>query len=415
MGMAAVQPPNDVPASEKKGILGVVFVTIFLDLMGFGIIIPVQPFLAQNLGASAAIVTMLGAIYSLMQFLFAGFWGRLSDRVGRRPVMLGSIAITAVGYALFGFSSALWLLFLARAISGFGSANIGTAQAVIADSTTPETRAKGMGLIGAAFGLGFIFGPALGGLFSQWGLAAPAFAAAGLATFNVVFAYFKLPETYPAHMRGKKSPGAVTKGFSWKALKHAITIPGVAPLLMLFAVYSTAFSLLEQDIPLFVEHYWSHFAGGDAHLKQAARYTAYILVVVGVVATIIQGALIGKLVRKFGERTLVLAGLTIIGTAFLLYPFVGPTGSFPLMLATSALVALGTGIFNPSITSLVSRAAGPNEQGAVLGLNQSLAALGRIFGPAIAGFLFQISPGTPFATGGIIILACVGVASLIKK
>ena len=171
-------------AKRGKHVLLIVFFTVFIDLIGFGIIIPIQPFFAEALGASPATVTLLGASYSLMQFLFAPFWGMLSDRYGRRPIILVSLGTGFVGYLLFGLSHSLPALFASRMLAGFGAANIGTAQAMIADSTSHADRAKGMGLIGAAFGLGFIFGPALGGVFGQFGIATPAFVAAGLCAAN---------------------------------------------------------------------------------------------------------------------------------------------------------------------------------------------------------------------------------------
>ena len=220
------------PPKNNKKILLLVFLTVFLDLVGFGIIIPIQPFYAEKLGASATQVTLLGASFSLMQFLFGSFWGRLSDRIGRRPVMLLSIGCSSIGYLIFGFSESLTVLFLARMLAGFGSANIGAAQAIIADSTPPESRAKGMGLIGAAFGLGFILGPAVGGFFSQFALSFPAYVAAGLGAFNFIFALTSLPETCPQKLgQPAKNQVAHRPGFSWSALKHAARHPNVGKLL----------------------------------------------------------------------------------------------------------------------------------------------------------------------------------------
>lgn len=396
---------------QKKRILGIVFFTIFLDLLGFGIIIPIQPFFAEMLGASPAVVTLLGASFSLMQFLFAPFWGKLSDKVGRRPVMLTSISVSAVGYVLFGFAQTLEMLFFARMLSGFGSANIGTAQAIISDSTSAETRAKGMGLIGAAFGLGFIFGPAIGGLFGQVGISAPAFVAAALCAANLVSAYFLLPETHPKGHRSESAHGA--SGLSRTAIKHAARHPNVPQLFFLCLTFTIAFSLMEQVLGLFIAATWLNGGGrtpSETQAREAAALTAYVLIVVGVTATIIQGGLIGKLAKRFGERRLVTLGTMLVGICLLLIPFVGMTGVFAFLLFNSAFMAIGTGITNPSLMSLLSQSAERGERGSTLGLGQSFSALGRVLGPAVAGTLFQFSKGLPFWVGAGLMFVCTLIA-----
>jgi len=401
--------------SSSKRTLGIVFFTIFLDLVGFGIIIPIQPFFAETLGASPAVVTLLGASFSLMQFLFSPFWGKLSDRIGRRPVMLLSIFLTAIGYTLFGFATSLEMLFFARMLAGIGSANIGTAQAVIADSTSPETRAKGMGLIGAAFGLGFIFGPAIGGIFSQFSLATPAFVAAALCAVNFIFAYFLLPET---HKPGDKPTEAGHFALSWKAVRHASRHQNVPQLFALCFVWTVAFSCMEQVLGLFIEATWLAGDGrfpSETHAREAAALTAYVLICVGVTATIIQGGLIGKLVKKFGERRLLSVGCCIVAVALLAIPFIGMYKVFAFMMAISVLMAVGTGITNPSLSSLLSQSADRREQGTTLGIGQSLGGLGRVFGPAMAGGLFQIYRGLPFWVGSGLMFFCSLIALTIHK
>lgn len=402
--------------SDSRKTLLIVFFTVFLDLVGFGIIIPIQPFLAEKLGASPTVVTLLGASFSLMQFLFGSFWGRLSDRIGRRPVMLVSIATACAGYTLFGFAETLPMLFAARMLAGFGSANIGTAQAIIADSTPPENRAKGMGLIGAAFGLGFIFGPAIGGFFAQLGLSVPAFVAGGLCALNWVFAFFKLPETLV--FSDKANTRSQHPGFSWAELKHAARHTNVGKIFLLYFVFFTAFSLMEQDLGLFIEHTWlSHVVGqgGEMHGKQAASMTAYVLIVVGITAAIVQGGLIGRLVGKFGEIKLLRAGTIIVAFTFLCIPFIGMSGIFSLMLVISMCMAIGTGITNPSLSSLLSQLVDPDERGGVLGIGQSLASLGRVVGPSVGGLLFEIHPGVPFWVAAVLTLACTLVAFKIHR
>ncbi|NBV50097.1 MFS transporter [bacterium] len=392
----------------RSSILGIVFFTVFLDLIGFGILIPIQPFYAQKLGASPSVITLLGASFSAMQFLFGSFWGRLSDRIGRRPVMLISIALTAFGYLLFGLSSSLTVLFIARMLSGLGSANIGTAQAIIADSTDAENRAKGMGLIGAAFGLGFIFGPVLGGLVVKFGLEAPAFVAAGLSAINWVIALIRLPETNPVKEAKALHVPKVTSRpqLSWAALKHAARHPQVGYILAMYLIFSASFSMMENVLGLFIQHYWVPHGSisTDFESKHAASLTAYMLIVVGVTATIVQGYLIGKLAKRFGEKKLLVVGPALVALAFFLIPEIGWSGVYGGMLLVAIIMASGTGITHPSLSSLLSRSVDADEQGGTLGLGQSLAALGRVLGPSVSGLLFQVYPGLPFWTGSILLL-----------
>lgn len=390
--------------TTRKPVLGLVFLTVFLDLIGFGILIPIQPFYAQKLGASPAVITLLGASFSAMQFLFGSFWGRLSDRVGRRPVMLVSIALTSLGYLLFGLSGSLTVLFLARMLSGLGSANIGTAQAIIADSTDKENRAKGMGLIGAAFGLGFIFGPVLGGLFVKFGLEAPAFVASALSAFNWVFAFFKLPETNSIKEKKADLPApAIRPQLSWAALKHAARHPQVGYILFMFLIFSASFSMMENVLGLFIQNYWIPVGnrGSDFENEHAASLTAYMLIVVGLTATLVQGYFIGKLAKKFGEKKLLAVGPSLVALSFFMIPWIGWSGIYAGMLLVAVIMACGTGITHPSLSSLLSRSVDPDEQGGALGLGQSLAALGRVLGPSVSGLLFQIYPGLPFWTGSV--------------
>lgn len=399
---AAVSPLNS--GMSRRRVLSIVFFTVFLDLVGFGILIPIQPFLAESLGAKPAIVTLLGAAYSGMQFLFAPFWGRLSDKIGRRPVMLTSIALGALGYALFGFSTTLTWLFAARMLSGFGNANIGAAQAIIADATSPQERAKGMGLIGAAFGLGFIFGPAIGGFFSQYSLATPAYIAAGLGLVNWVLAYSWLPETLVRGARPASERSRALVGFSLTDLKHAAKMPHVKHMLSIFFVVTAGFSLMEQVLGLFIERNWTSSLLSLPGLssegaKQAARLTTYMLIVIGFTASIVQGGLIGKLAKRFGEKHLLVTGPLLSAVSFLVIVAAGEAENFSWMYAAAVLMAVGTGLTNPSQTSLLSQLVDETERGTVLGLGQSLAALGRFVGPGVAGWLFEQSTSRPFYVG----------------
>jgi MFS transporter, DHA1 family, tetracycline resistance protein len=399
----------------KGGALGVVFVTLFLDLLGFGIIIPIQPFYAESFGATPTLVTLIGASYSLMQFLFAPMWGRLSDRIGRRPVVLISIAIGAIGFLVFGFAASLWMLFLARMVAGFGNANLGTVQAIVADVTTARDRAKGMGLIGAAFGLGFVFGPVIGGLSgSAWGPSAPAFIAAGLGGLNWIFAFLRLPET--------RRPGgrpSMHHGFlGLRALTHARAHVNVPALLTIMFVFTFGFSLMESALALFVEHNFvprDIFGTHEGH-RLATRLTTWVLLVVGITAVIVQGGLIGPLRKRFSEKGMIFTGALLIAASFVAIALVpGLGGGYGAMFPIVVVLSFGSGIFSPSQSSLLSRSVGGDEQGAMLGVGQSMSALGRIFGPALSGALFELGTGTPFLVGAVLIGLGAAVATSLRQ
>jgi MFS family permease len=396
-----------------------VFLAVFLDMIGFGILIPIQPFYAEMYGARPATVTLLSACFSLVQFLFAPFLGRVSDSVGRRPIMLLTIAVNAVGYALFGLAQSLPMLFAARMISGFGSANLGTAQAIIADTTTAEGRAKGMGLLGAAFGLGFIFGPAIGGFCGQYGLAVPAFVAAAFSTVNLIFAYLKLPETRPREAdAGQARPAGAHKAFlglSPEALREALKLRNVPQILWLYLIGTLAFSQMEQVLGLFIEHVWIAPQGSAAEqLRRAAALTSYFLVVVGITATIVQGALIGWLARRFGERRLILVGTVLLAVSLGALPLVGSLGDFGLFLGLAPVMAFGAGLTNPSLPSLLSQSVEDDAYGGILGLGHSLSALGRVIGPFFAGMLFELEAAVPFWTGAILMTSCTLMALTLR-
>jgi MFS transporter, DHA1 family, tetracycline resistance protein len=374
---------------NQKRIMGVAFLTLFLDLLGFGIFLPVSPFYAESFGATPAVVTLIGAAYSLMQFVFSPVWGRMSDRAGRRPVVLTSIAFAAVGWLVLGFSNSLLTLVLARLISGFGNANLGTVQAIIADVTDEKDRARGMGMIGAAFGLGFLFGPIIGGVLSAWfGPHVPAFVSAALAVINLIAAYFFLQETRPVHGGAKASPRSLSP---ITALRDAMRLPRAGALLWVMLVYSIGFSLMESAIQLFIEREYVDAAllgTKDGH-QQASVLSTQVLVMVGVVAVIVQGFLIRKLRTRYLERQMIIAGTAI---------------------------AFGSGITSPSVSGLLSTSADESEQGSVLGAGQAVGALGRILGPAVAGLLLEIFRGLPFLVGAVLMAAsAIGVVIKVQQ
>lgn len=369
-----------------------VLLTVFLDLVGFGIVIPLLPFYALETGATALQVTLLMACYSLAQFLMAPTWGALSDRFGRRPILLLSIFATALGLAGFAWADTLVTLFLFRTLHGAAAANISTAQAAVADLTTPETRAKGMGLIGAAFGVGFTVGPFLGGELSRGGnVELPIWVAAGLSLINLILAAVFLPET--------RRPGAEARHrtISVQAFAQALRHPRVGLLVALTFAITTAFALMESTFTLFAD---------QVHQLDAVAL-GRMFGVAGVVAIVVQGGLIGRLVRRFGEARLVPFGVGLMAAGLGLLPLAPPTAG---LVAVFVLISLGQSLVTPSLNSLVSRAAG-DAQGFLLGTNQSMGALARAVGPALGGLLFTgWSPRGPFWFSAVLLAACVALA-----
>ena len=372
--------------------LVVVFVTVFIDLLGFGIIIPLLPFYAETFGATAFTVGLLATSFSLMQFIFAPIWGRLSDRVGRRPIILLGLLGSCLSYLGFGMASTLTSLFAARIFAGIAGANIPTAQAVVADLTTPENRAKGMGMVGAAFGLGFIFGPAIGGFLSRYGYSVPAFFASGLSLVNFVAAWFLLPETLKPEHRAVERVGRID------ALRSALARPHLPLLLVIGFLVVAAFSAFESTFALFAERSYGFHASS----------IGYVFAFVGIVLVIVQGFLVGKVVKQIGEHHIVPASLAIVAIGLLMIP---ATQSVAALLVANGVMAVGMGFNNPSLMSLVSRYSAAEDQGGVMGLTQSLNSLARIVGPLWGGFAFDhLGIGMPYITSA----AVMGIAAALS-
>jgi DHA1 family tetracycline resistance protein-like MFS transporter len=402
MNSSKQKPPMKTPSPRLA-----VFLIVLLDVMGFGLIIPSQPFLAKSFGASAATVTLLGTIYSLMQFLVAPVWGNLSDRLGRRPILLCTIAMTLAGHATFAASSSLAMLFLARALAGTGAGNIATAQAVLADTNVASERSRAMALIGAAFGLGFIFGPAIGGIVFHFDHRAPAAFGALLALVNFIFVALFLPETRnrTEHNRQHTRP----------SLRELFALgPQLPYLISTTLLFITAFALMEQSVGLFIETHWVN-QNSPAALEEATSLTSLFLVVVGISATLVQGFLVRKWLRRHSETKLLRLGLVVITASLIAIPALGWSGSFYLFLISGATLALGSGMFNPSMAGLVSLASPESKQGFGLAVNQSAAALGRIIGPTTAGALFAIHPNAPFLVAAGLAVVALGVSGKVVK
>ncbi|HEV7798440.1 MAG TPA: MFS transporter [Pyrinomonadaceae bacterium] len=363
----------------KRSPLVVIFTTVFIDLVGFGIVIPVLPFYAEGtrFNATPRTVGLLFASYSVMQLIFAPILGRLSDKHGRRPVLLISIIGTGIGFLILGFANTLWMLFLGRILDGISGGNISTAQAYIADITTKEDRAKGMGLIGAAFGLGFVFGPAIGGILSRWGVEVPFLFAAGLCFANALLLYFTLPETVtPDHPARVSAAG----GRGLAQLLQSLKDPRLGFVLVIYFLFIVAFSIMTTAFSLYTMFRFGY----------DAQHTGYLFAYVGILAVIVQGGLIGRLVKRFGELRLVIVGAFLFAGSLFAVPFVGPrNGGLLAMLIGGGLFSIGNSLASPSLTSLASKSVGAGEQGSVLGVTQSVASLARAVGPALAAVLIN--------------------------
>jgi len=370
----------------------VLFLIVLIDLIGFGLVIPLLPFYAERFAASPQTVTALMAVFSLMSMLTAPFWGRLSDRVGRRPVLMVSMAAASLAYLWMGFADALWMVFAARALAGACAGNIAAANAYIADVTTPENRAKGMGMIGAAFGLGFIIGPALGGLLAGNKLATadlrtPGLVACALSLVALLGIVFALKESLPPGLTQRKRRSRV------ELLREALARKVLARLLAIFFLTILAFAGMEATFALWA---MAQFGWGPAQI-------GYVFTYVGLISAIMQGGLIGRLTARFGEEKLLIAGLASIALGLLILP---AAGDLALLLASVTFLALGMGAMQPSLNSLISRRAGAEEQGEVMGVAQSVASLSRVLGPLLAGLLFAgFGRDSPFLCGMVLVVA----------
>ena len=373
----------------KRSPLIVIFTTVFIDLVGFGIVIPVLPFYAEGtvFNATPRIVGLLFASYSIMQLIFSPILGRLSDKYGRRPVLLISIIGTGIGFLTIGFATTLWMLFAGRILDGITGGNISTAQAYIADITTKENRAKGMGLIGAAFGLGFIFGPAIGGILSRWGIHVPFFFAGGLCFANAVLLYFTLPETVTKDHPARQSAAG---GRGLAELLQSLKEPKLGFVLIIYFLFIVAFSIMTTSFSLFTMFRFGY----------DAQHTGYLFAYVGLIAVVIQGGLIGKLVKRFGELPLVIFGALCFAISLFAVPFVGPAaGGLAALLIGGGVFSMGNSLATPALTSLASKSVGAAQQGTVLGVTQSVASLARAVGPSIAALLIASSVAHQGADG----------------
>jgi multidrug resistance protein len=375
--------------TNKKGQYSIIFLIVFIDLFGFGVVIPILPLYALHFGANEWVNGILVGIYSGMQFIFAPLLGRISDRVGRRPVLLVSIMGTVVGFAVMGLARTLAWLFIARIVDGISGSNISTAQAYLADITTPDERSKAMGLIGAAFGLGFMFGPGVGGLLSRYSIGAPFLFASGLALINMVLVYFLLPESLsPEHRVSAQDRAPISEVF-----RHGWHLPA---LMGSYFFSICGFAMMTTNYALFTHERFGYdqFQNGEVFLFM------------GFIGILVQGGLLRQLLKRQSEKSLAVFGVFLLIIGMALLPLVGGLAS---LLAVSSLVGVGNSFVTPTLNGLASRSAERTWQGRVIGLMQSSGSLARWIGPFLAGKLLFMDVGhayygrTPFWTASAIL------------
>lgn len=411
----------------KNGRLFTVFLVVLIDLIGFGIILPLMPFYAGEFGATPVMIGFLYSIYSVAQLIFSPIWGSLSDKFGRRPIMLLSTLGAAIAYIIFGFAETFMLLLFSRLLAGVMGGNISTAQAYIADVTSSEDRARGMGLIGAAFGLGFVMGPVLATalihpiipawfasmgyiqlseLIAKHSYALPAFFAAILSFLSFLLVYFKLEETVVdgADVSSGARDGVFTKAY-WKTLLDTgkSSAVGMTLILLMGSMFILSFgqSSLYSAFPLFCE----------AVLNMDAGQVGIQFFWLGIITAIVQGALIRPLTKVFREETLFLVGNVLMALGLFLLGTAQTTAQLTTFLA---IMAVGHSLNLPTITSLISQQADPRRMGATIGATQGLSGLGRAIGPTWGGLLFSFHVSVPFWATGVIILITVWAAIKVR-
>ncbi|TAL06078.1 MAG: MFS transporter [Verrucomicrobia bacterium] len=413
----------------------VIFLTVFIDLIGFGIVLPQLPLYAKSYHANGFELGLLMASFSAMQFIFAPWWGHLSDRMGRRPVLLISIAGSVVAYAWFALATrltgatALWMIIASRVFAGICGANITVAQAYIADITPPEHRSKRMGLIGMAFGLGFIFGPWIGGRSADWfGEGGPGWSAAALCALNLILAFFILPESW--------TPAAehVARRARFAQWRHTLQQPTVGLLVVIFFLATFCFTCFELTLGLIISRNFGLDLQSDGDLHIARHLAGTLFMYCGIVGAFVQGGPIGKLVKKFGERKLIAGSLFVTGASLALMPLVhgdihqhgelswrllfsNHGGAWWALLGVLALLAIGSGLTRPPLFGLLSNLTSAHEQGATIGIAQGAGSLARIAGPMFAGIFFQAHPSLPyFVCAGIsLVTGLLGWQYLVAK
>jgi len=359
----------------NKRRLFTIFIIVFVDLLGFSLILPLLPYYAETFGANPTVAGFLVASYALAQLLGAPLLGRLSDRIGRRPVLLVSILGTFLGFVLLGVARSLWVLFAARIIDGLTGGNISVAQAYIADVTDEKNRARALGMIGAAFGLGFIIGPAVGGLMSAWGYNVPAFAAAALSLINLTSAFFLLPESLSPARRAMLAQRP-RPSFTFEALWRALNRPRVGPLLHTRLFFALASATFPTVFTLYAQY----------RLRLDARTTGLVLAYVGVLAVVVQGGAMGWMTQRYSDKQLIFASTIVMTLALAAWAFAPNLWTLLVVLAP---LSAANGTLNTVLNSALTKSVHPEEVGGTLGLAASIESLSRVVAPSVGGVLLQ--------------------------
>lgn len=383
--------------------LGLIFGFVFLDLLGYSLILPLLPYYAETFGATLTLVGLLGTSNALAQLIAAPLIGRLSDRYGRRPLLIFSIAGTALSFLVLGLARTLPLLFLSRILDGLLGGDIALARAYITDVTDEKSRSRGLGIIGAAFGLGFIIGPAMGGFLSRFGYHVPALVAAGLSLINLIAVVLWLPESLKVRNEsGRRDPMSQRPraALSYRALREALARPCMGPLLTVLLLYGLAFTLFQSNFALFTKE----------RLGLDAQATAFILTYVGLLSVLVQGFAIGRLTDRYSERSLILVGAAVLTVSLALWAFVP---NVPLLLMVLAPIALAAGVLNVVLTSRLTKSVYRDEVGGTLGLSASLQTLAQIVAPGLGGALLDLVG--PWSVGLLAALIMIGALGVIRR
>ena len=369
----------------RRAGLGVLFGTVMVDMMGFGIVLPLLPFYAEELGASPRWVTLIIAAFSVTQLLSAPVWGRFSDRVGRRRLLLIGLFASALSYLLFALADNLWLLLVSRATAGAAGGTLGIAQAYVADSTEGEERARGLGLIGAASGLGIMLGPAIGGYFSRFGLGMPGYVAAGLCLVNLLAAIALLPES--RHFRSGRADAAKGEAATVRTWLRSLQRFPLRVLLLVYFLTIGCFTSMTSVLALYAERVFA----------MTAADMGLVFTLAGAVTVVVRGGLVGRIVKRFGEPNTVRAGCALLALGVGAIPFLAHDGQLWFLVP---MWAASTGLVFPSLAALISRATDEHSQGSVFGGSQVVGGLGRVLAPLAAGHLFELySISSPFFVG----------------